>query len=124
MTNPINTTAAVLPATGANMIQVNPALPCAMEGCHNLATVAWADPIMLGPNTGSYYVIPICRDCAGAALAQYGPIEDEKPEPILFIYGESEAAAIDDDDVAAAPWKAYLLSLEIDEELEQLGQAA
>jgi len=96
---------AVLPAAGAALIQVNPPLKCGMENCHNLATAAWADPILLGPTSGSYYLIPICRACAAAALNQYGPVEEQQPDPLVAIY--------QDDDFPA--WKSYLLSLELDE---------
>lgn len=106
----MNSYPAVLPpATGANLIQVNPPLVCGLEGCHRPAAVAWADPILLGPNTGSYYVLPICRECAEAALAVYNPAIDTttEGEPVLTIYrggddnepvGEAYALVGEEDD--------------------------
>lgn len=68
---------ALLPVYEAGLIQLNPGLPCAMrkptgQRCGQPATVAWSDPILVGLNSGSWYLIPICRDCAQSAMELYG----------------------------------------------------
>lgn len=98
---------AVLPAAEASLITLSPSLPCAMRRatglrCGRPATVAWSDPIMLGLNTGSWYLIPICQDCARSALELYGqqpaealPVTTKRPNgslaDISFLFSPEEA---------------------------------
>jgi hypothetical protein len=51
--------------------------------------VAWADPILLGPNSGSFYLIPICRHCAQETLSAYGDVPGalvDEPDSLLNFY--------------------------------------
>lgn len=67
---------AIMPSYDAGLIKTEPGLPCAMRRdghrCNQPATVSWSEPILTGPNSGSFYVIPICRDCARSAMELYG----------------------------------------------------
>lgn len=79
---------ALLPGAEAGLIQLHPGLPCAMRKstglrCGRPATVAWSDPILIGINNGSWYLIPICQDCARSALELYSqqPASETPSQP-------------------------------------------